>query len=791
MKIKSWIWVLSIALFGTLLYLQSVGFEYSLDDGIYANSNRVTVKGLENWTELFKYGSMNFIEISPTNTGIYRPFTLLTFALENELVGKFDPAVSHSINLILYFGVLLVLGFFLASLGKKIKLPWWFTALVLLLFAVHPLHVEVVASAKSRDTLLSALFAFGAIGIWWKNQPKLKTIDWILVLVLYFLSLVSKEESIPLIALVGLLAYFFLGQKPLQSTVSALPFAGVALIYLIIRSSILDKVKTIYDSYINSVMYLADGSEWISTNLYIYLQYIKLLFFPHPLSWDYSFSQLTVQDFSNPVVWLSLLFFGGLVYLAIRGFRERNLLSFGLIFFFASFSIFANLVPSLTIGSNLGERFMFVPSLAFALVVVYLLFRLGEKYFPRKTYLLPVLVLAPVLAGFTWKTIDRAQVWESNLTITRNDIKSAPNSWRTHTFYAEELRKLASEVKKDHPDSARGFYVEAKKEYEIMLGILGKDLPVSQYLSTYAEVLINLGDSTQAVAVLEENIKRNPKAFYPLFQLGRFAYDRNDFEQAEIYYQQALNAQSPDFGSTFRNLGLTYNKLGEKEKAVVNLEKSLEYWDVPEIRRALGFIYSELGRPAKAAEYLAGEEGTSPEEVLFINSVLKGNEALAKNDFRTALTEYQKLEPIFDQVDGKTKFPSFYAAYAKALLETGDTLKAKLNFQTAVNDMKSVDPVVFTNLGTISFMKDRNFAQAERYFQEAIDHGHQDKFTAYSNLGMAQISQRKESAAAQTFEKALEYGTSKPVLGNLHLIYKSLGNTEKANYYLEQLSSTN
>ncbi|MFC3414088.1 hypothetical protein [Algoriphagus hitonicola] len=90
MKIKTWTWVLAIALFGTLIYLPSLRFQYTLDDGIYSHFNRVTVKGLEEWQEVFKYGSMNFIEISPTNTGIYRPFTLLTFALENELVGKFD-----------------------------------------------------------------------------------------------------------------------------------------------------------------------------------------------------------------------------------------------------------------------------------------------------------------------------------------------------------------------------------------------------------------------------------------------------------------------------------------------------------------------------------------------------------------------------------------------------------------------------------------------------------------------------------------------------------------------------
>lgn len=150
MKEKNWIWIVCIAIFGSGLYFQSISFDYTLDDGLFIISNRITTKGMEEWTELFKYGSMNFIEISPVNSGIYRPFTLLTFALENELVGKFNPMVSHSINLILYFSLLIILGWILVFLIQKRSLPWWVGGLTLFLFAVHPVHVEVVASAKAE-----------------------------------------------------------------------------------------------------------------------------------------------------------------------------------------------------------------------------------------------------------------------------------------------------------------------------------------------------------------------------------------------------------------------------------------------------------------------------------------------------------------------------------------------------------------------------------------------------------------------------------------------------------------
>ncbi|MDP2040115.1 lipopolysaccharide assembly protein LapB, partial [Algoriphagus sp.] len=768
MKEKNWIWIVCIAIFGSGLYVQSISFDYTLDDGLFIISNRITTKGMEEWTELFKYGSMNFIEISPVNSGIYRPFTLLTFALENELVGKFNPIVSHSINLILYFSLLIILGWILVFLIQKRSLPWWVGGLTLFLFAVHPVHVEVVASAKSRDTLLSALFAFSAILIWVQNYKNLKAGHWIALLSLYFLSLLSKEESIPLIALVGLIAYFFLGKTPWEAAKSTLPFAAVALVYLLIRGLILDSASTAYDSYVNSVMYMANGSERLATNFYIYLQYLKLLIFPHPLSWDYSFSQLTVQNFQSMQVWLSIFIFGAVIYFAVKGFKERNLFSFGIIFYLATFSIFSNIVPALIIGSNLGERFLFVPSLAFSFLVVYLLFVLSKRLPGKWANLFPILLLIPVLLGFSWKTFDRTKVWKNNFTITKNDVKSAPKSWRTHAFYADELRKLGLEMKKDQPDSARNNFLEAKMEYEIMLGILGNDMPVSQYLSAYAEVLILLGDSTKAISTLETAIEKNPRSFYPLVQLGRFNFDKGNYSEAEIFYLKALQADKASLGPLYRNLGLTYSRMFQKEKAVVALEKSLQYSEDPEIKKVLGFLYSELGQTEKASQYLISDEVSTPEEIQFISALIKGNSAFEKKDYKTALGEYLKIEPVYDQVDGQSKFPSFFSAFGKTLLETGDTTGAKINFLKAVEKMKSQDPVVYTNLGTIAFLKDKNFSLAENYYKKAIEYGVEDKFSGYSNLGMTQLAQKKEKEASLTFEKALEFGSSRSVIGNLY-----------------------
>jgi len=47
MKLKPIFWIFLIAFFGAILYVQTVSFDYSGDDGIYAKFNRVTSKGME------------------------------------------------------------------------------------------------------------------------------------------------------------------------------------------------------------------------------------------------------------------------------------------------------------------------------------------------------------------------------------------------------------------------------------------------------------------------------------------------------------------------------------------------------------------------------------------------------------------------------------------------------------------------------------------------------------------------------------------------------------------------
>ena len=86
---------------------------------------------------------------------------MLTFALEYFFVGTINPKIAHIVNVIVFVLILFSTHYLFQLLFKgKYKLETFFMVCI---FAVHPLVVEVVANIKSRDGLLSMLFAIWSL----------------------------------------------------------------------------------------------------------------------------------------------------------------------------------------------------------------------------------------------------------------------------------------------------------------------------------------------------------------------------------------------------------------------------------------------------------------------------------------------------------------------------------------------------------------------------------------------------------------------------------------------------
>ena len=78
--------------------------------------------------------------------GRYRPFSLVTFAIEHQIAEGDNPFISHLINILLYsllcfilYKLLIAIQEWLGQRNHPLQVAFFST----LLFAVHPIHTEV------------------------------------------------------------------------------------------------------------------------------------------------------------------------------------------------------------------------------------------------------------------------------------------------------------------------------------------------------------------------------------------------------------------------------------------------------------------------------------------------------------------------------------------------------------------------------------------------------------------------------------------------------------------------
>ncbi len=202
-----------------LLFANTLGHGYNMDDGMVTSNHRLTSKGLSAISEIFT--SPYYSDAMGYAYG-YRPIVHLSFALEHELFGQ-KPGAGHFINVILFaLSVVLFFKLLVKWAGEKNIL---FAGIATLLFAIHPIHTEVVASLKNRDEILAFLFSIWAGLSAYKYVTKGKWTSIVSIFLLFSLAMLSKKSVYPMAFILP--AAFLLNREITikQLLVLALPFA--------------------------------------------------------------------------------------------------------------------------------------------------------------------------------------------------------------------------------------------------------------------------------------------------------------------------------------------------------------------------------------------------------------------------------------------------------------------------------------------------------------------------------------------------------------------------------------
>ena len=519
-----------VFLFGALLYVNTLPNKYAYDDFSVIEGNQFTREGLTGiFGHVLNDSFMGFTgKKNLFRGGRYRPLSLITFSIEYQFFGM-APFISHLINVILYGLICLVLLKVLSALFADrlafSKFRDYFLSLSLmatLLFAAHPIHTEVTANIKGRDELLALLFGLLAWNSLIKFTDKSKPQQAAYAGIFFFLSLMSKESAAPFLLLIPVSIFCFRSRvvfrkSVLLTTVSL--FAGF-VVFLLIRQSVLGwsaKPTTEDNILSNSFMYANGLSERYGTTFYTLWLYLKLLFFPHPLTIDYYPYYIPYVGLTDIRAILAFFLYAGLTVAAVIYSYKKNIAGYGLLFFLAALFPVSNLL--FVIGPFMGERFVFIPSLGFALALAWALIKGAEKL--NLLRFLP-LVFLTVLILYSGKTFTRNLDWKDSFTLYTKDVQTSVNSAIITKGAGHELL-LRAEVTKD---------TTVKREY-----------------------------ARKAVFYLEQAVKLN-KGTTETFLLSNSYYENGEFSKALDMYLVTLNIDK-DYDKAFKNYFIGLNQLSD------------------------------------------------------------------------------------------------------------------------------------------------------------------------------------------------------------------------------------
>ncbi|MBK9735403.1 MAG: tetratricopeptide repeat protein [Saprospiraceae bacterium] len=613
-KWHAWI----VFLFGAFLYANTLTHQFTQDDAIVIYDNMYTTKGIAGLKGLFtKDTFFGFFKeegkAKLVSGGRYRPMTPAMFAFEYQLVGK-HPWLGHLINILMYGFLCFIVYKMLLLLfcyKDKSESNLYLVLAAALIYACHPIHTEAVANIKGRDEIVSMLCSvFALYGIVkYFDDGNIKLIFW--ACLVFFIGLLSKENTITFLAVIPLSLYFFRDLTLKDAVLRSLPLLVPTIFFLLIRSAVLgndfggppmELMNNPYLKLVNGVYVPFDVNEKMATIIYTLGKYVQLLILPHPLTHDYYPRYIDIMSFGDVSVLLSLGLYLFLIFLIISGFKSKQIIAFGAVYFIITLSIVSNIV--FPIGTNMSERFMFMPSLGFAIVVGYLLKKyILDKFGNRAFFIL----LGIIISMYCLKTITRNFVWESDFSLFTTDVKTSVNSAKVLNAAGGALTTKAfsekDEVKKQemckqaliylnqavriHPTYKNAYLIMGNayyyiKEYDNAVGAYENSLNID---SDFADARTNL-----AIALRDGGR-----------QAGEVA---QNLQKAEELLRKSIDI-SPNDSETLRLLGVVNGIKGNHMEAIKYFEKVIQL----DPKNASGFLnlsnaYRNSGDPANADKYL-------------------------------------------------------------------------------------------------------------------------------------------------------------------------------------------
>lgn len=355
------------------------------------------------------------------NSNYFRPFMTLTLLLTWHLLGPL-PFGFHFVNLVFHAGVVVLVYF----AGKRLWRDSRIACVAGLLFAVHPVHTEVVDWASSIADLEATFFALLVFLVYtrmttpsWKSQA--------CIVSAFLLGLFSKEPGLMIVPLLVAYEHGVRSDRQEPSIAQKVsrygPVSFAAALYLVIRFVLLGSLAPVLERpHLTWPQTIYSGLSGVWS-------YSKFLFWPARLSVYHVFYPPDSMKALGPIAGLLVILSWAILIVWLR--TKYPAVAFSILW------IGVTLAPVLNVrwltSSAVAERYTYLPSVGFCWLVGWLAVRFwsGLRGFParlrmrRAVFAFAGIGLFFLLAA---RTFARNRDWSDDFSLYTKTLKTDPDA---------------------------------------------------------------------------------------------------------------------------------------------------------------------------------------------------------------------------------------------------------------------------------------------------------------------------------------------------------------------------
>jgi len=567
-KKVNYYWMIIICIVLTFIAFAPVfkaGF-VNWDDPDYVTSNQ-NIKSLSNFYKI----------VTTPVQGNYHPLTMLSLALNYAISGK-SATSYHVVNLLLHvLNVILVFFFVLKLSGKK----HWIAFIAALLFGIHPLHVESVAWIAERKDVLYAFFFIAGLIRYLKYIEKPGIINFLAVLVLFLLSLLSKPAAIIFPVVLLAIDYYYDRLGNSKTYLEKVPFLLISLIFgiLTLSGQTAQGAVSSASTFPSHFRYFY-GFYGIMMYIYKALLPINLCaFYPYPAINRF----LPLEYYLSPILTLVI----AIIFFAI--FRKNRLLAFGIAFYYINLLLVLQFIP---VGSAIiADRYTYIPLIGLLIIVGFYF----QKWVDKNSGIPSPMAIAVLLlstVSLTYLSYKQASTWKDNASLWDHAIAIKPSSKalsnRALTYKLEkqnakaiELFSRAISINKAEKDALvnRGNIYFNEKKYDLAINDYNQCLAIDPNdklaIENRGTAYAAIGKYDMALTDMNQSLKLNPGSIngYANRAIIKQALNQNQ-EAIDDFYLHMKN--SPDEnGNIWNSIGILEQKLDQNVKAIECFDKAI------------------------------------------------------------------------------------------------------------------------------------------------------------------------------------------------------------------------